>query len=195
MKKYIKFWAFAIMAVFSLVFISCGDEDDVDEIVKEDYTFTINGETFYYGKTDELGSWIYAGYDLNMDYNELDNEWCSFVIEAQDVPYPSWSEMVDDDGNWIAINDPNYHVSIKFGFKKFDPKELKKGDELEFYQIIGSFNNDPKYLRDMFNEIKITDKKQDFKIYTWKKPVVGKGKVKFVSYGDRPNSTFKLLNY
>ena len=34
MKKYLSFMAFAMMAVFSLAFVSCGDEDE-DEITPE----------------------------------------------------------------------------------------------------------------------------------------------------------------
>ena len=35
MKKYMSFMAFAMLAVFSLAFVSCGDDDDEDEITAE----------------------------------------------------------------------------------------------------------------------------------------------------------------
>ena len=35
MKKYMIFMAFAMLAVFSLAFVSCGDDDDEDEITAE----------------------------------------------------------------------------------------------------------------------------------------------------------------
>ena len=50
MKKYLKFMAFAMMAVFSLAFVSCGDDDDEpnkggDTGINEQFSFTINVKT------------------------------------------------------------------------------------------------------------------------------------------------------
>ncbi|MBO6296196.1 MAG: hypothetical protein J6M54_01590 [Prevotella sp.] len=48
MSKYIKFMAFAMMAVFSLVFVSCSDDDD-DEPSASGSQIEINGVKHYVG--------------------------------------------------------------------------------------------------------------------------------------------------
>ena len=60
MKKYLSIWAFALMAVFSLVAVSCGD-DDKDDAIQGDTTIVGTWEVTSvdfsspYGAGDEIG--------------------------------------------------------------------------------------------------------------------------------------------
>ena len=60
MKKYLSIWAFALMAVFSLVAVSCGD-DDKDDAIQGDATIVGTWEVTSvdfsspYGAGDEIG--------------------------------------------------------------------------------------------------------------------------------------------
>ena len=60
MKKYLSIWAFALMAVFSLVAVSCGD-DDKDDAIQGDTTIVGTWEVISvdfsspYGAGDEIG--------------------------------------------------------------------------------------------------------------------------------------------
>ena len=60
MKKYLSIWAFALMAVFSFVAVSCGDDDDDDVIQGETTivgTWELTAINFSspYGTGDEIG--------------------------------------------------------------------------------------------------------------------------------------------
>jgi len=68
MKKYFSFIAFAMMAVFSLAFVSCGDDDDDDvsggNIVgtwKCDLPIDIDNDDDFYG-IEEYHSYLYSQY-------------------------------------------------------------------------------------------------------------------------------------
>lgn len=100
----------------------------------------------------------------------------------------------DEDGNMLAPN-WNYSVSVMLVFKKFNPKTMKEGEELEVIQVVKSHrtdSNDPKYLFDFLNDFEIEDMKTSrIKDYTWRGPAVGK--IRFVSYTDHPDGTRKLI--
>lgn len=55
MKKYLSIWAFALMAVFSFVAVSCGDDDKDDGIQ---------------GDTTIVGTWEVTSIDLSSAYGE-----------------------------------------------------------------------------------------------------------------------------
>ena len=198
MKKLLHFTLMVIGAAIPMTFISCGDDEDdgVDKKPSQkSYTFLFNDETYYYGRIDEMDiTTIHCFYELNMDYYELDNDWCSFYINAQNAPYISAEELFDEDGNML---EPDYNTYIEghFTFKKFDPKTIKKGDELEIIQNVNSYrkdSDDPKYLFDFDNNLKLIDEKSNqMKQYSWRGPA--KGKIKFVSYTDHPDGYFKLI--
>ena len=71
MSKYIKFMAFAMMAVFSLVFVSCSDDDD-DEPSASGSQIEINGVKHYVGGEGAyfLGAWVSDVCAINMHVND-----------------------------------------------------------------------------------------------------------------------------
>ena len=187
------------VAIGSLSLTACGDDDndDFDEgnSAKKYYTFLLNGETYYYGGTFGIfGTDIHASYDLNEDFYEKDFKEATFSISAQDVPYRSWKDYYDEDGNLLAPN-WNYSIHVLLYFKKFNPKSMKKGEELEVLQAVTSHRtdtDDPKYLFDFYNYLTFEDEKTNRKkSYTWRGPAVGK--IRFVSYTDHPNGYSKLI--
>ncbi|MBO5602980.1 MAG: hypothetical protein J5957_10360 [Prevotella sp.] len=71
MNKYIKFMAFAMMAIFSLAFVSCGDDDD-DEPSASGSQIEINGVKHYVGGEGAyfLGAWVSDVCAINMHVND-----------------------------------------------------------------------------------------------------------------------------
>ena len=101
--------------------------------------------------------------------------------------------MIEDVINLLE-SDENYRIDAHFQFPKFDPKTMKKGQELEVYQMVSTHrtgSDDPKYLFDFTNYLTMKTHKGDQKQYTWRGPAVGK--IKFVSYTDHPNEIDKLI--
>ena len=202
MKRYI---TFALVAVFSFAFASCSNDDDTDDgsissSPKKEYTYLFNGEKYYYGETNDLGygittTSIQCYFDLKQDYYEQDLDYCFFLLGGQDVPLSLTSLRFDEDGNVIQPAD-HYEIEGQLIFKKFDPKSLKKGDELEMEQAIQLVQG--KYLRDASNYLRVIRYTYGSKVqsatkeYTWTGAPVGK--IRFVSYGSHPDSsTLKVI--
>lgn len=196
--KYFFMLMATFVAISSLSLTACGgDDDDYDTggSAKKYYTYQLNGETYYYGGTFGIyGTSIGASYDLQNDFYELGSDRAYFSFGGQDVPLRSMKDNFDEDGNMLAPN-WNYSVSVMLVFKKFNPKTMKEGEELEVIQVVKSHrtdSNDPKYLFDFLNDFEIEDMKTSrIKDYTWRGPAVGK--IRFVSYTDHPDGTRKLI--
>ena len=180
MKKYLKFMTFAMVAVCSLISVSCGDDDDDDfgsQSSKKDYTFLLNGKTYYYGTYSTLwGLQINADYDLHLDFYEQNLDYYSFNVTGVDNKTPSVT--FDKDGN-LVLNDTTayYSAELFLYFKKFDVNSIKKGDELEFngntfntiYFNYHYYTSTPPYFQDIAKY--------------YRRENSSTGKVRFVSYG------------
>lgn len=189
----------ALVAIGSLLLVGCSKDDDNNNDDEEhtsaqSYTFQLNGETYYYAIIDKIGTTIKASYDLNNDYFESNNDWARFSIHAQNLPYRSLWETFDEDGDMLEP-DWGYEVFVLLNFKKFDPKSMETGQELEVIQNVQSLrkdSNDPKYLYDFSNYLTFEEQKTDKeKWYTWRGAAVGK--IRFVSYKEHPNRLNKVI--
>ena len=87
MKKYLKFMAFAMVAVFSLAFVSCGDDDDE----------STSGNSVY------VGTWsIQDGDDDYFEYMQLKADG-SYINVQQDDDYAKGYHV--SYGDWSVSND------------------------------------------------------------------------------------------
>ena len=88
MNKYIKFLAFAMMAVFSLAFVSCGDDDE-DEPSASGSQIEINGVKHYVGGEGIyfIGAYTSGVCDINMHVNDgrTDNSY-TFMYRTDHAP-------------------------------------------------------------------------------------------------------------
>lgn len=184
MKRITYLWTLALAAIMAFTFTACGDDDDDEpknggNIDKGQYTFTINGETYYYGMTytwpglDEKQSTIYASFNT---FGAYGTQWATLVLDAQDQPYKAF----DSDGNPIVEQDYNSQVECYFNIKNFNPTTAKRGDAITFSQAVKQVTNASYY--DVQNIIRYREKAQgDYDItYSWNGNAVGSAK--FVSY-------------
>lgn len=189
MKRYLKFMAFAMSAVFSLAFVSCSSDDDNDgegkgnSSSKKDYSYTINDIPFYYGKDYFWGASTVCSSELHLGTSDADYDWAMLFIHGYDTPLQDFDQQVDEDGNWVE-HEYEYSIEGVLNLKKFNPKTKKKGDTLEVLQNVKSYRtdtDDPKYLMDFENYVYVHSGNLK-KRYTWR----GKyqGSIKFVSYTD-----------
>lgn len=184
MTKFLRFMAFAMVAIFSLSLSSCGDDDDDEpknggNTDKGQYTFTINGKTYYYGMTytwpglDEKQSTIYTQFSTFEAYG---SQMATLVLDAQDLPYKAF----DGDGNPIVEQDFNSEVECYFNLRDFNPATAKRGDAVTFSQTVTQVTASSYY--DVQNHVLYREKSQgDNGIeYSWNGNAVGSAK--FVSY-------------
>lgn len=87
MNKYIKFMAFAMMAVFSLAFVSCEDDDDAPSM--GDGKIEVNGKQYSLSPITNEGSW--DSYDNTGDFtvavmNADDVDYYEFEFESSEEP-------------------------------------------------------------------------------------------------------------
>lgn len=173
-----------MMAVFSLSLASCGDDDDDEpkngsNTDKGQYTFTINGKTYYYGMTytwpglDEKQSTIYAQFNT---FEAYDTQMATLTLDAQDQPYKAF----DSEGNPIVEQDYNNEVECYFNIKDLNPTTAKRGDVITFSQTVKQVTNTSYY--DVQNFIRYREKAQgdDDITYSWNGNATGSAK--FVSY-------------
>ena len=102
MNKYFKFMAFAMMAVFSLAFVSCEDDDDAPSM--GDGKIEVNGKQYSLSPITNEGSW--DAYDNTGDFTVA-------VMNADDVDYynyvkkQGWDDscMYGTYRHWLGIRD------------------------------------------------------------------------------------------
>lgn len=58
LKRYLRFFAFAILAIFSLVFVSCGDDDDNSDATQNGTQFEIDGKSYKLSSNQVGVIWI-----------------------------------------------------------------------------------------------------------------------------------------
>lgn len=89
MSKYIKFMAFAMMAVFSLAFVSCGDDDDDEPTPASGSQLEINGVKHYVGGEGIyfIGAYTSGVCAINMHVNDgrTDNAY-TFMYRTDHAP-------------------------------------------------------------------------------------------------------------
>ncbi len=194
MRKIIHLVLMVIWGATPLTFISCGDDDDNDTGGQKYYTFSLNDETYYYGGVSKLHvTYIRCFYNLNIHSNVKNMDCCSFFFNAQDAPYVYIEDRYDEDGNVLTSN-ANFSLEGQMKFKNFDPKSMKKGDELEVVQTIASYrynSDDPKDLIDFDNLFHIADVNDHWKEFSWMGHPVGK--IRFVSFTNHPDGGRKLI--
>ena len=207
--------AFAMMAVFSLTLVSCGDDDyddpnggrvstNTQQSEDGNYSFTFNGNPYYYGGDYNLPGLgqqtsISCHYSIVDDYDKIiygdyKEDLVTLSINAQNTPY----KFFDEAGERVIFQEYDKDLEGIFRLKKFDPTKKRKGDLLEIVQDVRSHRtdtDDPKYLYDFKNYIKYSEYSgnnttthshaDDIKYYTWRGEP--KGSIKFVSYREYEN--------
>ncbi len=195
MKKYLSLIAFAVMAVFSLAFVSCGDDDD-DELnnggnasKSEQFSFTINGKNYYYGRTytwpglDLKKSVTYCNFSPLGDY--YGHSLFSLYLSAYDMPYK-------DVENPFGFHESNSGVDCHFTLIDFDPSTAKSGDTFGFKQVVKEVYNGVVY--DIYNNIEYQEDAYSIEksiTFSWKDNNP-KGQVKFVSYKKLEDGSYVL---
>ncbi|MGM9840816.1 MAG: hypothetical protein ACI31D_01290 [Candidatus Limisoma sp.] len=196
MKKYLNFMTFVMMAVFSLAFVSCGDDDEPnkggDAGINEKFSFTINGKNYYYGHT-----YTWPGLDIKQSetycyFSPLGNSYghSLFLLQlnAQDMPYRAF----DSEGNPIVLQEYNSDVECSFMLIDFDPSTAKQGEVFGFKQVVKEVYNGVVY--DIYNKIEYREKAYSIEksiTFSWKNNNP-KGQVKFVSYKKLENGSYLL---
>lgn len=196
MKKYLSFMTFVMMAVFSLAFVSCGDDDEPnkggDAGINEKFSFTINGKNYYYGHT-----YTWPGLDIKQSetycyFSPLGNSYghSLFLLQlnAQDMPYRAF----DSEGNPIVLQEYNSDVECSFMLIDFDPSTAKQGEVFGFKQVVKEVYNGVVY--DIYNKIEYREKAYSIEksiTFSWKNNNP-KGQVKFVSYKKLENGSYLL---
>lgn len=115
MKKYLKFMAFAMVAVFSLAFVSCGDDDDEDVFDFGQTQIEINGkkQTIYPTMlwTDVDGMWGGTGelLDQNIAFLDItvidDLSYDSYFFEWASPYEPKKGDVISNMKNFIMTPD------------------------------------------------------------------------------------------
>ena len=172
-----------MMAVFSLAFVSCGDDDDEPNSggsSSGQYTLSINGKTYYYGATyswpgmdDFKQTTIFTHFHTFEAYGK---HYATLVLDAQDVPY----KIFDSEGNPVITQDFNSEVECLFTLTDFNPETAKQGDVIPFSQTVKQVTSTSYY--DVENSILYREKSQgNYEItYSWDDDAIGT--IKFVSY-------------
>lgn len=144
MKKYLyNITMVAIVATIAISLTSCDKNDDDiwgsgnnngtnNKKTIDDYTFSLNGETYYYGYyplgIGELET--RNTFNLHKNYWDAEKDYCTFEIDAFDTRILSLKERTDKEGNIVIDNKWNYAVQGTIDFEKFDPKTISKGQIL-----------------------------------------------------------------
>lgn len=181
MKTHLIFISLAVMAMFGITFVSCGNDEpnggSDDNGASGQYTFTLNGKTYYYGGTyDLLGlkqTTIYAGFNVFEAYGK---HHATLVIAAQDVPY----KMFDSEGNLVITQNFNSEVECYFNLTDFNPETAKQGDVVSISQSVKQVTSTTYF--DVENHILYREKSQGDEdiTYSWDDAAIGT--IKFVSY-------------
>lgn len=124
MKKYLSIWAFALMAVFSFVAVSCGDDDDDDEIP---------------GETTIVGTWEITSSNFSTPYKAGD-EIAGFEIE--DIIQENGLKVGDRvtfnaDGTYKTRNDTG-KWSVNGNVLRMVSDELEEGEAVVTFMNIKS---------------------------------------------------------
>ena len=183
-----------MMAVFSLAFVSCGDDEDEPNggggSSSGQYTLSINGKTYYYGVTyswpgmdDFKQTTIYTSFNTFEAYGK---HLATLVLNAQDVPY----KMFDSEGNPVTTQDFNSEVECLFNLTDFNPETAKQGDVIPFSQTVKQVTSTSYY--DVQNDIRYREKSQGNNeiIYSWDDDAIGT--IKFVSYKEMEDGYYLL---
>ena len=162
MKKYLKFMAFAMVAICSLAFISCGDDDDElspSSGGKGQYTFKANGKTYYY-------SFFYYGTPFIGNFYKFDDDYYFLHVEAWERQPTSYEE-------WLLAQRGELcdQVELNIEINNLDLKSAKKGDELSLDALFDSNGYD---VRNSFSYF------GDGTYYYLRK--MSEGTIRFVSY-------------
>lgn len=127
MKKYLSIWAFALMAVFSFVAVSCGDDDDDDEIP---------------GETTIVGTWEITSSNFSTPYKAGD-EIAGFEIE--DIIIEDGLKVGDRvtfnaDGTYQTRNDTGIW-SVNGNVLRMVSDELEEGEAAVTFMNIKSMTS------------------------------------------------------
>lgn len=186
MKKYLNFMA-AMLAVFSLTFVSCSSDDDggnekSGDKANKDYTFLYNGKTYWYGKYTSSLSQISS----NGHWSQSSDGSVLLLLTAYEQSF--FNPYEDEYGLTYYEYDGN--IECTFQLKEFNPKTAKKGDVLNFYR---SARKDTDF--DVLNYFWYGEKEQSNNRirYSWTGDV--KGSVKFVSYKEASTGNILTLDF
>ncbi len=170
-----------VLAMFGLAFVACENDEPNgggdDNGASEQYTFTLNGKTYYYGGTYNLlglkQTTIYTDFNLFEAYGK---HRATLLLDAQDVPYKAF----DSEGNLVITQDFNSEVECYFNLTDFNPETAKQGDVVSISQSVKQVTSTSYF--DVENNILYREKSQGDEgiTYSWDDDAIGT--IKFVSY-------------